>query len=179
MGMFVSLRRASASADLAWWLQSKFLSSTAKPMAPIIACAALLSVTLPALAQFSQQGPKLIGSDAVALFADDEEGASVAVSADGNTAIVGEPNDKTKPERRRSMSAAAASGPSKDRSWWAPAPAETPSKAIRLRCRLTAMSRLSADPATIPASERCGCGYAAAAPGPKGGWQAGRRRGRE
>ena len=40
----------------------------------------------PAQAQFSQQGNKLLASDSVGFAA---EGASVAVSADGNTAIVG------------------------------------------------------------------------------------------
>jgi len=38
------------------------------------------------LTQFSQQGPKLVGSDAVG---NDRQGQSVAISADGNTAIVG------------------------------------------------------------------------------------------
>jgi len=40
----------------------------------------------PALAQFSQEGPKLVGTFAVGL---GEQGWSVALSADGNTAIVG------------------------------------------------------------------------------------------
>ena len=50
-----------------------------------LVCATLLS-SHPALAQFSQQGPKLVGTGAVggAL-----QGASVSLSADGNTAIVG------------------------------------------------------------------------------------------
>jgi hypothetical protein len=39
-----------------------------------------------ALAQFTQQGPKLVGSDAVGSAS---QGQSVALSADGNTAIVG------------------------------------------------------------------------------------------
>src|SRR6185503_3028630 len=38
------------------------------------------------LTQFSQQGPKLVGSGAVG---NDHQGQSVAISADGNTAIVG------------------------------------------------------------------------------------------
>ena len=51
----------------------------------------LISVTLlfssePALAQFSQQGSKLVGSGAVGAA---EQGLSVAVSGDGNTAVVG------------------------------------------------------------------------------------------
>jgi hypothetical protein len=45
-----------------------------------------------ALAQFSQQGPKLVGTFAVG---DPEQGFSVALSADGNTAIVGGPWDNS------------------------------------------------------------------------------------
>jgi hypothetical protein len=44
----------------------------------------------PALAQFSQQGPKLVGTGATGASL---QGNSVAVSADGNTAIVGGPHD--------------------------------------------------------------------------------------
>jgi hypothetical protein len=43
-----------------------------------------------ALAQFTQQGPKLVGNDAVG---NAGQGQSVALSADGNTAIVGGPYD--------------------------------------------------------------------------------------
>jgi hypothetical protein len=50
-------------------------------------CAALLSFH-PALAQFAQHGPKLVGIGAVETA---EQGYAVAVSADGNTAIVGGP----------------------------------------------------------------------------------------
>ena len=49
-------------------------------------CATLLAGAEPAFAQFSQQGPKLVGSGALG---DAEQGTSVAVSADGTTAIVG------------------------------------------------------------------------------------------
>jgi hypothetical protein len=44
----------------------------------------------PALADFTQQGPKLVGNDG-----DDEaqQGFSVAVSAEGNTVISGGPSD--------------------------------------------------------------------------------------
>ena len=48
-----------------------------------LAAAALTLLPVPALAQFVQQGPKLAGPG------DDLRGRSVAVSADGNTAIVG------------------------------------------------------------------------------------------
>jgi hypothetical protein len=49
---------------------------------------AALASSLPV--QFSQQGPKLVGTGAVGAA---QQGISVAVSADGNTAIVGGPND--------------------------------------------------------------------------------------
>jgi hypothetical protein len=51
----------------------------------ILVCATLLS-SYPAVAQFSQQGLKLVGSGASA---DAQQGNSVSLSADGNTAIVG------------------------------------------------------------------------------------------
>src|SRR5262249_49263926 len=50
-----------------------------------IAVAALLS-SRPAVAQFSQQGPRLLGNGAVLK---PGRGYSVALSADGNTAIIG------------------------------------------------------------------------------------------
>src|ERR1035437_11171797 len=46
----------------------------------------MLFLTHTAVAQFSQQGPKLVGSSAVG---NAEQGRSVSLSADGNTAIVG------------------------------------------------------------------------------------------
>jgi hypothetical protein len=55
----------------------------------VLVCATLLS-SRPALAQFAQQGPKLVGSGAVG---NASQGNSVSVSADGNTAIVGGPED--------------------------------------------------------------------------------------
>ena len=51
----------------------------------VLACATLLA-THPALAQFSQQGPKLVGSGAVEVA---RQGDSVSLSADGDTATVG------------------------------------------------------------------------------------------
>ena len=41
-------------------------------------------------AQFTQQGPKLVGTDAVGVAS---QGSAVAMSGDGNTAVVGGPND--------------------------------------------------------------------------------------
>ena len=57
--------------------------------ASVLIFAALLFSSQLALAQFTQQGPKLVGTGAVG----HEQGLSVAVSADGNTAIVGGPSD--------------------------------------------------------------------------------------
>ena len=51
----------------------------------VLVCATLLA-SHPALAQFSQQGPKLVGTGAVGFAS---QGTSVSISADGNTAIVG------------------------------------------------------------------------------------------
>src|ERR1035441_9806790 len=53
-----------------------------------IACAATLSAA--ARAQFVQQGGKLVGTGAVG---NASQGGSVALSADGNAAIVGGPSD--------------------------------------------------------------------------------------
>jgi hypothetical protein len=59
--------------------------------ASILIFAALLFSPQLALAQFTQQGPKLVGTGAVGQLV--EQGFSVALSADGNTAVVGGLND--------------------------------------------------------------------------------------
>jgi hypothetical protein len=51
----------------------------------IVVCATLFA-SHPALAQFLQRGPKLVGTDA---FGQAQQGGSVSLSADGNTAIIG------------------------------------------------------------------------------------------
>jgi len=56
------------------------------PVVLIVLLGAMLLSSHPALAQFSQQGPKLVGTGAVGNSA---QGVSVSLSADGNTAIVG------------------------------------------------------------------------------------------
>jgi FG-GAP-like repeat/FG-GAP repeat len=60
-------------------------------VARVVASAAVIGALVyapqPAAAQFTQQGPKLVGSGAIS----SEQGTSVAVSADGNTAIIGGP----------------------------------------------------------------------------------------
>jgi hypothetical protein len=56
--------------------------------ATVLIFAALLLSSQLALAQFTQEGPKLVGTGAVG---NGWQGTSVALSADGNTAIVGGP----------------------------------------------------------------------------------------
>jgi hypothetical protein len=58
--------------------------------ASILICAVALFSSQPALAQFTQQGPKLVGTGAVAA---SQQGVSIALSGDGNTAIVGGRSD--------------------------------------------------------------------------------------
>jgi hypothetical protein len=60
--------------------------------AMVLIFAALLFSSQLALAQFTQQGPKLVGTGAVRSAV---QGTSVALSADGNTAIVGGPGDNS------------------------------------------------------------------------------------
>jgi IPT/TIG domain len=61
-------------------------------VASALSFVALLLSSQLALAQFAQQGPKLVGTFAVGA---PEQGWSVALSADGNTAIVGGPDDNS------------------------------------------------------------------------------------
>jgi hypothetical protein len=60
--------------------------------ASVLIFATLLLSSQLALAQFTQQGPKLVGTGAVG---DTFQGWSVALSGDGNTAIVGGPFDNS------------------------------------------------------------------------------------
>src|ERR1019366_659811 len=67
-------------------IAGSFVKSLIGLGASVLLCAALLVSSQPALAQFTQQGSKLIGTGAVgASF----QGYSVAFSSDGNTAVVG------------------------------------------------------------------------------------------
>src|ERR1039458_10271670 len=62
---------------------------------PLVRTALLfwVSILIPeAQAQFTQQGPKLVGAGAIGLA---EQGYAVAISGDGNTAIVGGPDDNS------------------------------------------------------------------------------------
>jgi hypothetical protein len=63
--------------------------------ATVLICAAVLFSSQLALAQFTQQGPKLVGTGAVDTPAAAEQGYSVSLSADGNTAIMGGPVDNS------------------------------------------------------------------------------------
>src|SRR5277367_4841106 len=63
--------------------------------ASLLIFATLLFSSQLALAQFTQQGPKLVGTGAIANPYGVEQGNSVALSADGNTAIVGGPGDNS------------------------------------------------------------------------------------
>jgi hypothetical protein len=58
----------------------------------VLISAVLLLPSQLALAQFAQQGPKLVGTGAVGSAV---QGWSVAVSADGSTAILGGPEDNS------------------------------------------------------------------------------------
>jgi hypothetical protein len=60
--------------------------------ASVLIFAVLLFSLQLALGQFTQQGSKLVGSGAIG---DAQQGTSVALSGDGNTAIVGGPNDNS------------------------------------------------------------------------------------
>jgi hypothetical protein len=87
--------------------------------ASVLILAALLFSSQLALAQFTQQGPKLVGTGAI--------GNSWAGRATTRA-----------PGRRGSTRAAAVSGPSKAASWSVPVRLDNPSKALPSRCPPTA-----------------------------------------
>ena len=101
----------------------------------LIFAALLFSLQL-TFADFAQQGPQLVGTGAVV---PTNQGYSVAVSSDGNTAIVGGPLDKTALGRRGSSLAAAVFGPSRATSWSAVARLEKRAKANPSPCPPTAI----------------------------------------
>ena len=84
---------------------------------------------------WTQQGNKLVGTGAIGNAA---QGVSVALSADGNTAIVGGLETTRTRGRRGSTPAAAVSGPNKAASWSASAQSESLMKGRPSRCRPTA-----------------------------------------
>ena len=77
--------------DYSGWVDfTREAVETIRGLCPIFA--ALLFSSQLAQAQFTQQGPKLVGTGAVG---NAFQGYSVALSADGNTAIVGGPTDNS------------------------------------------------------------------------------------
>ncbi len=68
-------------------------SGIAKVIAPVVTLVALACSALPAAAQFLQQGQKLIGTGAIHGAHGASQGDSVALSSDGNTALVGGASD--------------------------------------------------------------------------------------
>ena len=86
MSMMLSARIARVRASLAASSRSNWSLAIGKAIAPVLVFGVLLCAAQPALAQFTQQGPKLVGTGVVGAA---DQGFSVAVSADGNTAIVG------------------------------------------------------------------------------------------
>ena len=81
--------RAAGAAAL-WPIR---IAAAAKTAATAAAVVALLCAAQPAAAQFTQQGPKLVGTGEIHGGHGASEGWSVALSADGNTALVGGNND--------------------------------------------------------------------------------------
>ncbi len=85
MQILISKRAVSVAFAMSSWRQSR-----SSIVAQVVACtaviAALVCTPQPGAAQFTQQGPKLVGSGSVGRA---EQGSALALSADGNTAIVG------------------------------------------------------------------------------------------
>jgi PKD repeat protein len=90
MGMMDLARTTGVHGAVAATSRPHWTSTLAKAVACNLVFAALLCGAQPAAAQFTQQGQKLVGSGAVG---GAEQGNSIALSADGNTAIVGGPGD--------------------------------------------------------------------------------------
>src|SRR5258706_8622391 len=67
-------------------------SPVARAIVSVVMLAALICGSQPTSAQFTQQAPKLVGTGGVGY---NSQGFSVALSADGNTAIVGGPYDNS------------------------------------------------------------------------------------
>ena len=80
--------------DAALWPPRRS-SVIAKAIAPAVTLVALACSALPAAAQFLQQGQKLVGTGAVSGAHGANQGTSVALSADGNTALVGGASDNS------------------------------------------------------------------------------------
>jgi hypothetical protein len=92
MSMMDSARTASVGGAVAAASRPNRASAIAKAVACVLVFAALVCAARPAAAQFTQQGPKLVGGGAAGAAG---QGESVALSGDGNTAIVGGFNDNS------------------------------------------------------------------------------------
>jgi hypothetical protein len=92
MSTMDSARMARVNGAVAAASRPNRASAIAKAVVCVLVFAALFCAAQPASAQFTQQGPKLVGIGAVGAA---REGWSVALSADGNIAIVGGPLDNS------------------------------------------------------------------------------------
>ncbi len=126
---------------------------------------------------WTQQGSKLVGTGAVGAA---NQGHSVSLSADGNTAIVGGPDDDQVPGPCGSGHEVEVFGPSRDPSWSAPAAWGLPFRAIPCPSPPTAIPPWSEGTSTMGAVGPCGSGHGAEVLGPSRdpSWSARHRRGR-
>jgi hypothetical protein len=92
MGTMLSCYAARVRRAVAPALRPNRFSGIANTVASVLVFGALLGASQPAAAQFVQQGAKLVGSGAVGAA---QQAYSVALSADGSTAIVGGPDDNS------------------------------------------------------------------------------------
>jgi hypothetical protein len=92
MSMMDLARTARVRGAVAAASRPNWSSAIAKAVACVLVFAALVCASRPAAAQFTQQGPKLVGTGAAGAA---EQGYSVALSGDGTTAIVGGPYDNS------------------------------------------------------------------------------------
>jgi hypothetical protein len=91
MTMISSMFTARAADVAALW--PTWVAAVAKAVAMAAALGALLCAAQPAAAQFTQQGSKLVGTGAIYGGHGATQGNAVALSTDGNTALVGGNND--------------------------------------------------------------------------------------
>jgi hypothetical protein len=85
MKILISKGAVGVAPAMPSWRQSRS-SIVAQAVASIAVIAALVAIPQPVGAQFTRQGPKLVGSGSVG---QSYQGFALALSTDGNTAIVG------------------------------------------------------------------------------------------